>query len=209
MQGLKLEDFGWHTLDRVDLEVPQGQCVGLHGPSGSGKSLMLRAIADLIPHGGRVWLDGTSCDNVPGHQWRRWVGLLPAEAAWWFDSVGEHFGEVPGAWLQALGLGPEVFTWQVRRLSSGERQRLALLRLLANSPRVLLLDEPTANLDAENTLRVERLIDDYRRRHQPIVFWVSHDPAQLRRWCEPIFSIAANRLKIDEMTIPAVGEKTP
>ncbi len=197
MPGLKLENFSWHTLGDVTMAVQPGQCVGLHGPSGSGKSLMLRAIADMIPHGGQAWLDDIRCDSVPGHQWRQWVALLPAEAAWWFDTVGEHFREIPGDWLSALGLEQEVLDWPVRRLSSGERQRLALVRLLANTPRVLLLDEPTANLDAENTARVEQLIDAYRRSRQPAIFWISHDPGQLQRWCDPVYRIAANRLQPD------------
>ena len=206
---LKLDQFSWHTLSNVSLTARSGQCVGLYGPSGSGKSLMLRAIADLIPHGGQVWLDDILSDRVSGHQWRQWIGLLPAEAAWWFDSVGEHFNPIPDTWLTSLGLDPEVFTWQVRRLSSGERQRLALLRLLANTPRVLLLDEPTANLDAENTARVEHLINDYRLDRRPVIVWVSHDPGQLRRWCDPIYRITDNRLQMDTARPPSDKEPAP
>jgi len=69
----------------------------------------------------------------------------------------------------------------VTHLSSGERQRLALLRVLANRPRVLLLDEPTANLDADNTRRVEQLITDYLNEQQAAALWISHDGAQCDR----------------------------
>ena len=71
--------------------------------------------------------------------------------------------------------------WPLTRCSSGEKQRLAILRLLANKPRVLLLDEPTANLDAENTDKVESLIADYLANHNAMAIWVSHNHAQLRR----------------------------
>ena len=88
----------------------------------------------------------------------------------------------------------ECMEWQVSRLSSGERQRLGLARLLALQPRVLLLDEPTANLDAANTRRVEACLDDYRRGHQAAVLWVSHDPDQRGRVASRELLLEQNRL---------------
>jgi putative ABC transport system ATP-binding protein len=78
-----------------------------------------------------------------------------------------------------------VLEWTVSRLSTGERQRLALARLLALQPQVLLLDEATANLDPPNRDRVEDLIQDYRREQGAAVLWVSHDPDQRRRLTRP------------------------
>jgi ABC-type iron transport system FetAB ATPase subunit len=83
--------------------------------------------------------------------------------------------------LERLGFGSEVLGWSVARLSTGERQRLALARLLANGPDVLLLDEATANLDPPNRERVEAIVQDYRRERRAAVLWVSHDPEQRRR----------------------------
>ncbi len=193
-EGLSLEAFGCRSVQAVYLTVAPGQCVGLSGPSGSGKSLFLRALADLDPHEGRMALDGMAAEAMPAHQWRRQVGLLPAESAWWFDTVGQHCDAWPLDALRQLGFTPEVLGWSVTRLSSGERQRLSLLRLLARSPRILLLDEPTANLDVQNTERVEQLLGAFRAAHQAGIIWVSHDTAQLKRCCNPIYVLRERQL---------------
>jgi ABC-type multidrug transport system ATPase subunit len=191
-KGLELVNFGWHTLSQINLHVPPGHCLGLMGPSGSGKTLFLRAIADLDSHQGQALLDGVASTQMPGYQWRRRVGLLPAEAAWWYDRVGEHFNGQPFNRLEQLGFEPDVLAWQVSRLSSGERQRLALLRMLLNEPQVLLLDEPTANLDQHNTQRAESLIEDYRKSNQPVMIWISHAADQLQRWCSTFYMLDKN-----------------
>lgn len=165
----------------VSLGVEAGECLCLSGPSGTGKSLLLRAIADLDPHEGRVWLDGTACDAIAPAQWRCRVGLLPPDSSWWLPRAIDHFHDGQPLSLDSLGLAPGLLSEPVARLSSGERQRLALLRLLANTPRVLLLDEPTANLDPASTLRVEAVLDEYRKTNRAAVIWVSHDPAQIAR----------------------------
>ena len=166
----------------IDLDISAKECVCLSGPSGSGKSLLLRAMVDLIPHEGEVLLDGVACSQTRPSQWRQWLGLLPAESQWWYERVGDHFRQaVPEDWLQDLGFTPAVMDWELSRCSTGEKQRLALLRLLANQPRALLLDEPTASLDEQNTLAVEQLIAHYRQQHQSPVLWVSHDSRQIAR----------------------------
>jgi ABC-type iron transport system FetAB ATPase subunit len=198
--NLNIIDLSVRTLANVCLEVNAGQCAGLTGPSGSGKTLLLRAVADMDPHGGQVRLNGLSADQTSPELWRRQVGLLPAESAWWHDIVGPHFETDPQQWLDLLGFDRSVLSWEVRRLSSGERQRLALVRLLEHMPRVMLLDEPTANLDARNIERVEAVIGQYRNHHHPSVLWVSHDLNQLRRNCDQIYAIEDSRLAPVSMT---------
>lgn len=152
------------------------------GASGSGKTLLLRALADLDPHEGKVCLDSLVCAEMPGPEWRRKVGMLPSESAWWADAVAPHFPDDFSAdALAPYGFEPDALSWDVQRLSTGERQRLAIARLLARSPNALLLDEPTASLDPDNVDRMERLLTRYRNDRGAPVLWVSHDPDQAER----------------------------
>ncbi len=158
------------------------ECLAVYGASGTGKTRLLRRIADLEPHAGTVSLRGTPAERMPPSRWRRQVMLVPAETAWWADTVGEHFLAPPdGQALTRLGFTAQVLDWSVARLSSGERQRLGLLRALVLRPAVLLLDEPTANLDAAHTAAVEALVTDYLQARPAAALWVSHDPAQRAR----------------------------
>jgi ABC-type iron transport system FetAB ATPase subunit len=187
-------DLAAFHLGPLSLALAAGECAALLGPSGAGKTLLLRAVADLDPHRGRVYLDEVECSGVSPERWRTAVGMLPAESAWWYDSVGEHFPLGSSPWLGALGFEDDVLGWEVRRLSTGERARLSLARLLGNRPRVLLLDEPTASLDPAGTRRVEALLLSYRIEHDAAVLWVSHDPGQAERVAERSLYLEKGRL---------------
>lgn len=179
------------------LFVAPGATAGLFGPSGSGKSLLLRAAADLLPHGGTIRLDGVPAESIPAPEWRRRVGLLPPDPVWWHDRVGPHLGCPDDDCLrilEQLGFDRDVLGWEVIRLSSGERQRLALARLLARRPKALLLDEPTANLDPENASRIEVIVADYQREHEAPAIWVAHDRAQLGRIAASIHALSQRGL---------------
>ena len=182
-QGLQTKGLKTVHVGPIDLSIAPGECVAIRGPSGAGKSLLLRAIADLDPHEGALSLDGTEHRAVPPQVWRSRVGMLPAESHWWRERIGDCLPEVDGldAMLARLGFTLDVMDWRVERVSTGERQRLALIRLLLNRPRTLLLDEPTANLDPESTAAAERLIEAFRTENNAPVLWVGHDVEQLRR----------------------------
>ena len=178
---LQIKALRVHNLAPVTFNLNAGDCLCITGPSGAGKTLLLRALADLDAHGGEMLLLDVPSQQMAANQWRSQVGLLPPESSWWEPLAGDHFRDPEALPLDRLGLRSALLADPVSRLSSGERQRLALLRLLANRPKVLLLDEPTANLDPESTRRVEALVAEYRHTRPAAVIWVSHDERQVAR----------------------------
>ena len=180
------------------LRLEPGECVAIVGRSGSGKSVLLRLIADLDPHDGAVALDGRARESWPAPQWRRQVVYQAAEPAWWAPTARAHFEADGlarvGPLLTALDLAPAQLDVDVTRLSTGERQRMALLRSLACAPRVLLLDEPTAALDPASTGAVEALLAAQVRAGLSIVF-VTHAREQAERVGHRVLEVSDRRLQ--------------
>jgi putative ABC transport system ATP-binding protein len=193
---LEVRDLQTNILKPVSLALAAGECVAVKGPSGAGKTLLLRAIADLDPNQGLVSLEGRDRSTIPGPQWRRLIGYVPAEPGWWAETVAEHFGEWTAAVavLKKLGIPEEANTWPIARLSTGERLRLALARALIIRPKVLLLDEPTAALDTASVAAVESLIAT-RIRAGLAALWVTHDGAQARRIARRQLVVEAGRAR--------------
>lgn len=187
------------SLSRPGLEVEPfalapGECVTLGGPSGAGKSLLLRAIADLDPNEGEVLSEGERRAAMPAPRWRQRVTYVPAESGWWEERVGAHFADVAAAAELAsrLGLPSDCTAWRVSRLSTGERQRLALARALLNGPRVLLLDEPTSGLDADSVAAVEAVLGEWQAAGGAVLM-VTHDGAQAARLSRRRLRVQAGR----------------
>ncbi len=186
MDGLSLVNISFLGNGPYNLTVQSGECVGMTGKSGVGKSQLLRAVTDLIVHGGECFLNGRSCNDIPPPEWRTMVAMVPAESFWWFDTVAPHFavkrlGQDFVDLLELCGFSEDVLRWQISRLSTGERQRLALVRTLITKPKVLLLDEPTASLDKNMERKVEQLLTDIFSMQHTACIWVSHDMEQLAR----------------------------
>ncbi|SDI73523.1 ABC transporter ATP-binding protein [Pseudomonas panipatensis] len=179
-----------------DLDLQPARCTVLSGPSGIGKSLLLRMLADLDPNQGEVSLAGVSRESMPASAWRRLVTYVAAESGWWADGVAEHFADVEAAraLLPAVSLAPALLDAPVARLSSGERQRLALLRAVLQRPRFLLLDEPTAALDPHSRDQVEALLQRLKGEGMGLLL-VSHDPAQAARLGDCQLRMSADGLR--------------
>jgi putative ABC transport system ATP-binding protein len=203
---LQVRDLRTNLLKPASLSLSTGECVAVRGPSGAGKTLLLRAIADLDPNEGLVCLDGRDRSTIAGPEWRRLVGYLPAEPGWWADTVGEHFSEWTRALpiVRELGFPEEAKGWPITRLSTGERLRLALIRALMVRPKVLLVDEPTAALDPASVAAVESLIAT-RVRAGLAVLWVTHDTEQAKRIAHRLLVVKDGQVREEVPEWPAIS----
>ena len=202
------------TLDLdVELEVPPGRIVGLLGPNGAGKTTLLRVLAGLLaPEEGRVVLDGRVLDDTATGQHvapdERPVGvvfqnylLFPHLSALENVAFGLRSRGVPkaeararaGDWLERVGLG-ELRASKPKQLSGGQAQRVALARALATEPRLLLLDEPLAALDATTRLETRRELRRQLDGYDGVRLLVTHDPVEAIALAERLIVLEAGRV---------------
>lgn len=195
-EGLRVRGLRSALAGPFDLDVARGQSLAVVGPSGAGKSLLLRMLADLDPNDGEVSVGGVARAAMSGPQWRRLVPYVPAEPGWWADVVEAHFEPAARSAAVALAarflLPAEQIAAQVTRLSTGERQRWALIRALAIDPPVLLLDEPTGALDPASIQAVETTLAERLAAGLCLVF-VTHQEAQAERLSSRLQRLVAGR----------------
>ncbi len=178
----------------LSLDVPAGAITAVLGPNGAGKSTLLHLILGLLtPQSGAIYLDQRPRDSYLRRELGRLVGLVSQEETIPFSfSVLEYvllgrapylkFLETPRAGdihiarqaLSRVGI-PDFAGRSIQALSGGERQLVLIARALAQQPRILLLDEPTAHLDLGNKNRVLRLIQDLVGQGVTAVF-TTHEP---------------------------------
>ena len=185
------------ALRGVDLQIDTGQTVGLLGPSGSGKSTLMALMAGFLrPSAGRLQIGDHDVNEMTERDLltlrAREVGvvfqnparnLLPYASAVENVVFAQRAGDRPrrgrrrhaGELLDAVGLR-ESHSKAVRALSGGEQQRVAVATALANDPRLLLADEPTSQLDHDNSAAVVELLQEVNREFGTTVVLVTHDP---------------------------------
>lgn len=184
----------------LGIALGPGERLALVGPAGCGKTLLLRQLAWLDPlDGGQVLLRGLPPQGWSLPRYRTQVAYLaqrpPVVAGTVAQNLAEpwtyrcHQGRSPQperllAWLDQLGRGASFLDQDAARLSGGETQLLALLRLLQLDPVVLLLDEPSASLDGATTLKLEALLLQWLGNGERALILTSHDPAQVQRCCD-------------------------
>lgn len=207
------DEGGW-LLREVSLAVEGGDRVAIQGPSGSGKTLLLRALALLDPlDAGEVRLRGRAVPDVQVPAFRRQVtylhqgpplseGTVEANLRLPFSLAVHHDRrferERALELLEELGRDADFLGARIDDLSGGERQMVALVRILQLDPTVLLLDEPTAALDPATAELAESLLTTWCEGEGRAFLWVSHDPAQARR-------VARRRLRLEGGALAPAG----
>jgi iron(III) transport system ATP-binding protein len=201
VEAISLSYGGVQALNRVSLDVGEGEVLCLLGPSGSGKSTLLRVIAGIErPTSGRVELDGVEVAG-PGtflEPERRRIGMVFQDYALFphltvagnvaFGLKGRRKPEIDAivtAMLDRVGLLRYAGSYP-HMLSGGERQRVALARALAPAPRVLLMDEPFSSLDTRLRDQVRQQTIDLLRETRTTTLFVTHDPDEAMRIADRI-----------------------
>ncbi|CAN5315032.1 hypothetical protein BH10PAT2_BH10PAT2_1340 [soil metagenome] len=210
------KDFGGETpaLDTVTFDIQDGEFVFLTGHSGSGKSTLLKIITkEYIPTSGDVEFDHVFLSKIRGskvHKHRRQIGvvfqdyrLLPELNIWEnialpLEIIGKKNSEIEERVTDLLELvqlteKAHVFPSQ---LSGGESQRVGVARALATAPSVLLADEPTGNLDPQNTMLIAKLFHKINELGTTIIF-ATHDPAILNTLPHRRINLTKGRISED------------
>ncbi|MDB5454308.1 MAG: transporter, partial [Caulobacteraceae bacterium] len=211
-----------HVLKGVDLDVAPGEIVGLIGPSGSGKSSLLHAAGLLEkPNAGQVIIAGRNCTGLPERERTRLrlgaIGfvyqfhhLLPELTALDNVALPQMIAGKPkkaararaAELLAGMGLA-ERMEHVPAQLSGGEQQRVAVARSLANSPRLLLADEPTGNLDPDTSGSVFKSLYDLGRATGVAILIATHN-LELARFMDRVLSLKDGHLVERERSTTAL-----
>jgi putative ABC transport system ATP-binding protein len=220
--GLGRVAGGKVLVEDATFDARRGEILAVVGPSGAGKSSLLRLLNRLDePTSGTVYLDDADYRGLPPCELRRAVGMVTQRPYLFPGTVADNLrfgpaqrGErlaaaVVDELLAGVGLGGYAARG-VANLSGGEMQRVSLARTLANAPRVLLLDEPTAALDDAAKLEIEALLRATVHGRELSCVMVTHDRAQAARLASRILALADGRIAgIETLVAPPSSVASP
>lgn len=198
---------GKDILRNVSFVADAGDFISIVGPSGSGKSTLLRLCGHLIsPTTGNIFYKGVNMTGYSPTELRKNISYCSQTPYLFGNNVKDNlefpfsirnipFNESRVKELFSLFNIPPVFlNSDVQNLSGGEKQRISLIRTLLFLPEVLLLDEVTSALDAENTRMAEDAISSLNK-GGITVLWITHDPEQSQKYANKIITLEAGEIK--------------
>jgi len=207
IKNITLKRSGKIVLDRVSLTIQRGEVLAIIGPSGGGKSSLLRSINRLQQiQSGQIMFDGEDIATLPVLDLRRRIGMVFQKTAVFEGSIADNIAYGPQlrgcrltrdeifALMSQAALEAELIDRDAQQLSGGQEQRLAVARALANQPQVLLLDEPTSALDPIATHKIEEALLNIREKHELTLIWVSHAVEQARRVADRVLLLEAGQV---------------
>jgi len=213
IEGISFSYGAEPILDQVSFTVPTGQLLGIIGPNGSGKSTLLRNISrTLKPHLGRVLLENRDITSMGSLEIARQMAVVPQENSYDFPFTVEeivmmgrtpHLGRFQQEGPRDRKIVEEALTITncahlahkaVTELSGGERQRVTIARALAQEPKILLLDEPTAHLDINHQTEILNIVRRLNRDLGLTVIMVLHDLNLASEYCDQLLLLKGGRI---------------
>jgi putative ABC transport system ATP-binding protein len=205
------------ALNNVTLKVEKGDFVAIHGPSGSGKTTLLNLLGGLdTPTLGEVWIEGTDITKMNEGELSKircrkigfifqFYNLIPKMSALDNVELPLIFAKVPKnqrrtkatELLASVGLGQRL-EHSSMELSAGEQQRVAVARALVNDPAIVLMDEPTGNLDEENTRKLMMLVQELNRSKKQTFVLTTHN-LSLSEYANKAYFLHDGKLTIQKM----------
>ncbi len=195
VEGLSVALDTVQVLQNVSFTVSQGEALAVIGPNGAGKTVLFRALLGLLPHVGSIrWRPDTRIDYVPQRfSVERWAPITAMEFCL-LKSPG--FWRPPAAFIRQvhdeialMGLDPSILKKNLGELSGGQTQRLLIAWALLQQPNVLLLDEPTAGVDAGFEDTVYSLIRRVQTERGTTVLLISHDLSVVYRYAKDVLCL--------------------
>lgn len=196
-------------IEGLSFSVTSGEILGICGKSGCGKTSLLRAIAGLTdPISGQCRLQGSLPEEIGWPPYRRQVVLMmqqpillegsvleSLQRPFHYHSAGDNAFPQPQAieYLERIGLSESTLRAQSETLSVGEQQRISLVRALLLQPKILLLDEPTASVDATTAAKIEGLVAEEIQQRGGAAIVATHQTDRLARWSN-------RRLELDSLS---------
>ena len=218
MNVLKLENIYYsqdntNIINGVNIEIKQGECISIVGPSGGGKSTLLKLCSDLIsPSSGNIFYKGENYKSYNPIDLRKQISYCIQIPYLFGDTVYDNLiypfkirkkevnNKMLIEFLLKFNLDETYLDKDIKSLSGGEKQRIALIRNLIFKPEILLLDEVTSALDKDNTKTVEEIVKKMNNDGTTVI-WVTHDIKQ----SESIFD---RKIIIEDGTICSEEDNT-
>ena len=208
IRDLKYSYNKYPVLDGIQLDVREGEILGILGPNGCGKTTLLKNLnKNLSPMGGCIMLDGTDLDTLAKRDIAKTVAVVPQTNEIRFSFTAREIvsmGRMPfqrtmegesredakivDEAIEKVGL-THLAGRHINTMSGGERQRVMIARALAQTPRILLMDEPTLHLDINTQLEALDLIYELSKKSGLTVVIVSHDLPMVAKYCDRIAMI--------------------
>jgi iron complex transport system ATP-binding protein len=220
-QIIRLENVGFAydgraVLDGISFAVGEGEFVGVVGPNGSGKTTLIKLLSKVLkPRSGKIEIAGENIERIPNRRLAQIAAVVPQETNVLFAyTIGEIVLMGRSPYLGALSFERERDVEIARKamdaadvadlsdrliseVSGGEKQRVVIARALAQEPRIMLLDEPTAFLDLKHQVGIYRVLQKLNRERKMTIIAVSHSLNLAAQFCRRMILLDKGRVAAD------------